>query len=168
MHMHIKIFKCNLQKCIADCIDILKERKNDRDAQILITELKYADTFVDALTEQLLKDILLQFITAIGGVRQYIKDRDVSFFDDVNPCTWCKKSTGICICKVACHGKCACLESCLNCNDFLSSMDIKTFKAIKKIVKDGDKENIAIMFDYIDAFISSGDKYRQEVKEKTL
>lgn len=166
MNTHIRIFKCNLLKCIDDCISILGDFKSDKDAENLIAELQVAKTIVDPMGEGGIAEVLLQFISAISGIREELKNRNVALFEDIHLCERCVKKTGICVCKVACHDKCVCTDSCLNCNEFLSSMDLKTFKGIKRIIKQGNAEDTAIMFDYVDCFIASGDQYKKSIKEK--
>jgi len=46
------------------------------------------------------------------------------------------------------------------------SLDVKTFLSIKCIVKNSKKSDVECMYEYIDSFIASCDRYRLENKEK--
>jgi len=48
------------------------------------------------------------------------------------------------------------------------TLEVKTFKSIKKIVQTSKREDVDCMYDYIDSFIASCDRFRSETKEKLL
>ena len=131
MHTHIKIFKCNLLKCIEDCIEILNEM-NTAESRGLVNQLYGIQPVLGALTESGYIDIMNQIYTHTFPLRTQIKNRDDSLFDSA----------------------------------VFQSLDVKTFLSIKCIVKNSKKSDVECMYEYIDSFIASCDRYRLENKEK--
>lgn len=132
MHTHIKIFKCNLIKCIEDCIDILQEMKSDNEASTLLSQLKAVHPIVNSLPESGLVDIINEIYVHTLPLRDSIKKRDPKLFE----------------------------------TETFASLDVKTFKSIKKIIQSSKQDDVDCMYDYIDSFIASCDKYRMDTKMK--
>lgn len=131
MHTHIKIFKCNLLKCIEDCIEILNEI-NTVESRSLLNQLYGFRPVLSALPESGYISIMNEIYTHTLSLRTQIKNRDDSLFD----------------------------------SEVFQNLDIKTFSSIKCIVKNSKKSDVECMYDYIDSFIASCDRYRLENKEK--
>ena len=165
----VKIFQNDLYKCMEECIEILNDDfKEDRDAVILVYELNIAKDMISSVHESMMATFIESFNKMIRPLKNEVSKRNKDFFERIEVCNHCTDSEcdDECICVTKCEDECECGESCLHCSDVLTEMDSKTFKAIKKIMKKGQDDDVELMFKYIDSFIALGEKYHEETKQK--
>lgn len=168
MHASVTIFKKELLNCINDLIDIMKDDfAGDSSASKLSSELMVAKNLVVPLGEHGMVEFMNSFLNGVIHCRDKIQARDKAFFERIIICKFCVESEDSdCICKTKCGELCECETSCIYCSDVLTSMDSKTFNAIKMVMKKGQQDVVDMCFDYIDCFIAACEKYRMETKEK--
>lgn len=166
----IQLFRNELLRCMHDCIDILNDDfKNDEDAMILVDELIEAIDKVKSFPELLVRKLIEGFYKIILPIKGHVEERNRTFFEDIIACQHCLDETRDdlkCVCKSRCREECDCSDQCINCSMILTKMDSKTFKAIKKIMKNGHDDDVETMFQYIEVFMQLGKQYSKSTKVK--
>lgn len=167
MEYHI-VFKKTLQELITEIQGILAETRYDV-PDLIKSDLKAASFIIASATPDIVVEIMQTFGKFVIPYEKEINQKNVEFFDRLEICKHCveSKKSG-CVCKNQCKEKCACDAKCSNCSELLTSLDSKTFTAIKYIInqaiEDTDEEkqeDIDVIFNYISSLLAAAKNHKK-------
>ena len=174
---YISVFKRTLLEFIDEVDGILDSQRYEFPKHVQ-TELKAAKITIAAGTPEVITEVLQTFGKFMLQFETEIKKADTRVFKRLQVCKACPDGDletvlqthsrlQDCVCERKCTKKCVCDAKCTNCSELLKNFDSKTFNAVQYIIAqaleggDDEKEDIAIIFQYISSLLAAAKGYKK-------